>query len=84
MAADTLGCFGCCRCGLVMIIAQRRGKPALSYNREEWKRRCKRPDYGDPAHCIAEHDIEIFAQSEDWRPGDWRICRDRSGLTRIC
>jgi hypothetical protein len=81
MRANNVGCF---RCGLVMTAAHRPDDPTLNYDRGEWKRRCKRPDFGSPARCIAEHHMDIAEVSQHWPPDDWRICKDSNGLTKIC
>jgi GntR family transcriptional regulator len=47
----------CQHCKLSMKIEDHPSGSYLVYDREEWGRRCKRPDLGSPAYCLSETDI---------------------------
>jgi hypothetical protein len=48
----------CPHCGLMLTIGQNAHGPTLSYDRDEWKRRCKRLDLASPALCLAEREMK--------------------------
>jgi hypothetical protein len=45
-----------------MTIQQSTVGSSLAYDKEEWKRRCKRVDLSSPALCLAERDIDKAAR----------------------
>ncbi len=44
----------CPHCRLPLRISRDPASPAIDYDREEWSRRCRYPQLGSPAMCLAE------------------------------
>jgi len=44
----------CPHCRLPLRISRDPTSPAIDYDREEWRRRCKYPHLGSPAMCLTE------------------------------
>lgn len=53
MAVETTTCP---HCGLALQVETRAEDFTVSFDGEEWRQRCKYPDLGSPALCLAQED----------------------------
>jgi hypothetical protein len=51
MSAKTVSCP---HCGLLMILNPGKGGTRLTYDIQDWKKRCQHPDLGSPVLCLLE------------------------------
>ena len=55
MPAKTLSCP---HCGLTLTVKPSKTDTRLTYDINEWKRRCKHPDLDSPVRCLVEKDTK--------------------------
>jgi hypothetical protein len=63
----------CLNCGLVLTVECRDMSPEWTYDQEEWRRRCKQRNLGDPCWCVLRAAREGNRRDADTGSRDTRL-----------